>query len=32
MTPLRIALLQREREKNRVSPGDLIHYSDPGSQ
>ncbi len=32
MTPLRIALCQREREGNRVSPGDLIHHSDAGSQ
>ncbi|MFJ6044504.1 IS3 family transposase [Brachybacterium paraconglomeratum] len=32
MTPLRIALWQREREGNRVSPGDLIHHSDAGSQ
>lgn len=32
MTPLRIALWQREREGNPVSPGDLIHHSDAGSQ
>ena len=32
MTPLRIALWQREREENPVSPGDLIHHSDAGSQ
>ena len=32
MTPLRIALWQRERERNPVSPGDLVHQSDAGSQ
>ena len=32
MTPLRIALWQREREGTPVSPGDLIHHSDAGSQ
>lgn len=32
MTPLRIALWQREREGNPVSPGNLIHHSDAGSQ
>ncbi len=32
MTPLRIALWQREREGNPVSPGALIHHSDAGSQ
>lgn len=32
MTPLRIALWQREREGKPVSPGDLIHHSDAGSQ
>ncbi|BAC19429.1 integrase core domain protein [Corynebacterium efficiens YS-314] len=32
MTPLRIALCQRERDGNPVSPGDLIHHSDAGSQ
>ena len=32
MTPLRIALWQREREEHPVSPGDLIHHSDAGSQ
>ena len=32
MTPLRIALWQRERDGNPVSPGDLIHHSDAGSQ
>ena len=32
MTPLRIALWQREREGNSVSPGNLIHHSDAGSQ
>lgn len=32
MTPLRIALWQREREGNPISPGDLIHHSDAGSQ
>uniref|UniRef100_UPI0035E40CD8 hypothetical protein n=1 Tax=Brachybacterium aquaticum TaxID=1432564 RepID=UPI0035E40CD8 len=32
MTPLRIALWQRERDGNQVSPGDLIHHSDAGSQ
>ncbi len=32
MTPLRIALWQRAREGNPVSPEDLIHHSDAGSQ
>ncbi|MGP5056481.1 IS3 family transposase [Brachybacterium paraconglomeratum] len=32
MTPLRIALWQRDRDGNPVSPGDLIHHSDAGSQ
>lgn len=32
MTPLRIALWQRQREGNPISPGDLIHHSDAGSQ
>lgn len=32
MTPLRIALWQRERKGNPVSPGNLIHHSDAGSQ
>lgn len=32
MTPLRIALWQRERDGNPISPGDLIHHSDAGSQ
>lgn len=32
MTPLRIALWQRERAGNPVSPGNLIHHSDAGSQ
>ena len=32
MTPLRIALWQRDREGNPVSPGGLIHHSDAGSQ
>ena len=34
MTPLRIALWRRDRgeEGNPVSPGDLIHHSDAGSQ
>ena len=32
VTPLRIALWQREREGNPVSPGNLIHHSDAGSQ
>ena len=32
MTPLRIALWQRDREGHPVSPGDLIHHSDAGSQ
>lgn len=32
ITPLRIALWQREREGHSVSPGHLIHYSDTGSQ
>ncbi|MEV4902741.1 IS3 family transposase [Citricoccus sp. NPDC055426] len=32
MTPLRIALWQRERDGNPVSRGDLIHHSDAGSQ
>lgn len=32
MTPLRIAGWQRDRDGNPVSPGDLIHHSDAGSQ
>ena len=32
MTPLRIALWQREHEGNPISPGDLIHHSDAASQ
>src|SRR5699024_12711720 len=32
MTPLRIALWSREREGNPVSPGNLIHHSDAGTQ
>ncbi|OMH30690.1 transposase [Tersicoccus sp. Bi-70] len=32
LTPLRIALWQREREGHPVSPGHLIHHSDAGSQ
>ncbi len=32
MTPLRIALWQRDRDGKPVSPGDLIHHSDAGSQ
>ena len=32
MTPLRIALWQREREGNQVSPGSLVAHSDAGSQ
>ena len=32
MTPLRIALWQRDRDGNPVSLGDLIHHSDAGSQ
>ena len=32
MTPLRIALWQRDRDGNPVSPGDLIHHSDAGPQ
>ena len=32
MTPMRIALWQREREGNPISPGDLIHHSDAGTQ
>ncbi|GAA2238556.1 hypothetical protein GCM10010401_08520 [Rarobacter faecitabidus] len=32
MTPLRIAMWQREREGNPVSPGDLINHRDAGSQ
>jgi len=32
MTPLRIALWQRDREGNCASPGGLIHHSDTGSQ
>lgn len=32
MTPLRIALWQRDRDGNPVSPGDVIHHSDAGSQ
>lgn len=31
ITPLRIALWQREREGHPVSPGHLIHHSDAGS-
>lgn len=32
MTPLRIALWQRDREGHQISPGELIHHSDAGSQ
>lgn len=32
MTRRRIELWQREREGNPVSPGDLTHHSDAGSQ
>ena len=32
MMPLRIALWQRERDGTPVSPGELIHHSDAGSQ
>jgi transposase InsO family protein len=32
MTPLRIALWQRDREGHRPIPGRLIHHSDAGSQ
>src|SRR5699024_3519604 len=32
MTPLRIALWQRDREGNQVSPGALVAHSDAGSQ
>jgi putative transposase len=32
MTPLRIALWQRDREGHRATPGELIHHSDAGSQ
>ena len=32
MTPLRIALWQRDREGNPISPGGLISHSDAGSQ
>ncbi len=32
MTPLRIALWQREREGNQVSPSSLVAHSDAGSQ
>ena len=32
MTPLRIALWQREREGNQISPGSLVAHSDAGSQ
>lgn len=32
MTPLRIALWQREREGNPVSPGSVVAHSDAGSQ
>lgn len=32
MTPLRMALWQRDREGNPVLPGHLIHHSDAGSQ
>src|SRR5690625_6088973 len=31
MTPLRIALWQRDREGNPISPGCLIHHSDAGA-
>jgi transposase InsO family protein len=32
MTPLRIALWQRDREGNQVSPGALVAHSDAGAQ
>lgn len=32
MTPLRIAIWQRQRQGNPVAPGELIHHSDAGSQ
>lgn len=32
MTPLRIALWQRDREGNQVSPGSLVAHSDAGAQ
>lgn len=32
MTPLRIALWERDREGHRVGAGQLIHHSDAGSQ
>jgi putative transposase len=32
MTPLRMALWQRDREGNPAQPGELIHHSDAGSQ
>ena len=32
MTPLRIALWQRDREGHPITPGGLIHHSDTGSQ
>lgn len=32
MTPLRIAMWQRERDGHPVSPGSLIHHSDAGFQ
>ncbi len=32
MTPLRMALWQRDRHGNPVVPGELIHHSDAGSQ
>jgi hypothetical protein len=32
MTPLRIALWDRDRRGRPVKPGQLLHYSDAGSQ
>jgi transposase InsO family protein len=32
MTPLRMALWQRDREGRPTEPGQLIHHSDAGSQ
>ena len=32
MTPLRMAIWQRDREGHPVAPGELIHHADAGSQ
>jgi hypothetical protein len=32
MTPLRIALWDRDRQGRPVKPGQLLHHSDAGSQ